>query len=801
MIAIDPSTPATSPATVYVAWRRFANGGQNDAMVLAKSTDGGNSWSKAVDVVDFPLSCATTSIAPGCQFDELEGPSTYRSNAYPALAVDATGRVYVAASQRNANGDARIVLTMSTDGGNTWSSPEPIDNGNVFDDSGNPFLSLSDRGHQIMPSMSFNAGKLTLIYYDLRQDHTMGVSTPTSDASGYSETRQLLADLISNPASVFTPFVDDSTLTVRRHTMDVQGAQADPAPAGQLSMPSFNTFRISKYFVGFDPATNQAEQLTYNPPDLPLFVKGTEPFMGDYIDLAGDPPFILQGGQWQFNTSNSNPQVFHATWTDNRDVVQPPNGDWTQYVPPYSLSNPIVSHPSLYDPTHKTPQCVAGTSDQYTGTRNQNIYTARIEPALTINSPGNQNRLGFQPAPNNTQLLQRAFSMYVRNATNVPQTVRLQTTQPAGGQASFRQFSGVVSTLDVTVAPLSTIARSVFAQSTIVTDSFAVQAFQITAIGGTPTPNGLNGTITFNPDPSAPQIINPAGLPQQDPSIAQGEVYTPTISPVFLTTPLTNSTVLSPYVQNPAIKTNYATQNPAIKTNTDINPAIKTNNAQNTALNDPAVYNNSVANAVVQNQPLNDAVYSVTNTGNTAATYVVKLFNSDPTLSNLPRPLCTSTASSACVYIQLLLSKQYLTNSNQGCNLAVENSFVTYTNVTPLFVSDPKSIGRSHHLQFGHEQCDDCAGSQRDRLCDPAHEFKRHRATATGLGGRTGGGRPRCQRGHCNSPGNTRDYLELVSFRDCGPSLQRRGGRIRRNGSVQLHDPLGRASAGSPVER
>jgi len=689
VIAIDPSTPATSPATVYVAWRRFANGGQNDAMVLTKSTDGGNSWSKAIDVVDFPLSCATNSTAAGCQFDELEGSSTYRSNAYPALAVDAAGRVYVAASQRNANGDARIVLTMSTDGGNTWSTPAPIDNGNVFDDSGNPFLNLSDRGHQIMPSMSFSAGKLTLIYYDLRLDHTMGLFSPTPDATGYTESREFLADLLSNPASVFTPFVDDSTLTVRRHTMDVQGAQADQPLPGQL--PTFNTFRISKYFVGFDPASNQAEQLNYNPPDLPLFVKGTEPFMGDYIDLAGDPPFILQGGQWQFNTSNTSPQVFHATWTDNRDVVQPPSGDWTQYVPPYSQSNSIVSHPSVFDPTQTTPQCVPGTNDQYTGTRNQNIYTARIEPALTISSPGNQKTLGF--VPNSTQLLQRAFSMYVRNATNAPLTIRLQTTQPARGQASFQQFGGVISTLDVTVAPLSTIARSVFAQSTLVTDSFSVQAFQITAIGGMATPNGLNSSITFNPDPSAPQIINPAGLPQQDPSITQGEVYTPIISPVFLTTPLTNSTVLSPYVQNPAIKTNYPVQNPAIKTNTDINPAIKTNNALNTALNDPAVYNNSVANAVVQNQPLNDAVYSVTNTGNTAATYVVKLFNSDATLSNLPRPLCTGIVSSSCVYIQLLLSKQYLTNTNQGCNLAVENSFVTYTNVTPLFVTDPNQLG------------------------------------------------------------------------------------------------------------
>ena len=693
VIAIDPSIPATSLATVYIAWRRFANGGQNDAIVVAKSTDGGNSWNKALDVVDFPLSCATDSTAPGCQFDELEGSSTYRSNGYPALAVDATGRVYVGVSQRNANGDARIVLTMSTDGGNTWSAPAPIDSGYIFDGSGNPFLNLSDRGHQIMPSMSFNAGKLTLIYYDLRLDHTMGVFTPTSDAAGYAESRQFLADLSSNPGSVFTSFIDDSTLTVRRHTMDVQGAQADPPPAGQSIMPSFNTFRISKYFVGFDPATDQAEQLTYNPPDLPLFVKGTEPFMGDYIDLAGDPPFILEGGRWQFNTSNTNPQVFHATWTDNRDVVQPPNGDWTQYVPPYSFSNPTVSHPSVFDPTQTVPQCVAGTNDQYLGTRNQNIYTARIEPALTISSPGNQKALGYQPAPNNTQLLQRAFSMYARNATNAPLTIRLQTSQPAGGQASFQQFNGVVPTLDVTVAPLSTIARSVFAQSAVVTDSFTVQAFQITAIGGTPTPNGLNGTITFNPDPSAPQIINPDGLSHQDPSITQGEVYTPTIGPVFLTTPLTNSSVLSPYVQNPAIKTNYAIQNPAIKTNTDINPAIKTNSALNTALNDPAVYNSSVANALAQNQSLNDAVYSVTNTGNTAATYVVKLFNSDATLSNLPRPLCAGTVSPSCVYIQLLLSKQYLTNTNQGCNLAVENSFVTYTNVTPLFVTDPNQLG------------------------------------------------------------------------------------------------------------
>src|SRR5579864_752372 len=93
IIAIDPSIPATSPATVYVAWRRFANGSQNDAIVMAKSTDGGNTWGKAIDVIDYPLSCATSSTTPGCPLDQITTSTTqtFRTNTYPALAVDNTG--------------------------------------------------------------------------------------------------------------------------------------------------------------------------------------------------------------------------------------------------------------------------------------------------------------------------------------------------------------------------------------------------------------------------------------------------------------------------------------------------------------------------------------------------------------------------------------------------------------------------------------------------------------------------------------------------------------------------------------
>jgi hypothetical protein len=711
VIAIDPSVPSTSPAVVYVAWRRFASGGQTDAIVLAKSTNGGSSWSKAVDVIDFPATCPTTPTAASCAFDQNTSGTTFRTNAYPALAVDNTGRVYVAVSQRNANGDGRIVMTTSVDGGNTWSAPAAVDNGLITDDLGNPFQNLSGRGHQLMPSLSFSAGQVTLIHFDTRQDHTMGVFTPTFDnngnATGYSESRELLDDLVTNLGSVFNSYIDDSTLTITRHTIDVQAQQATPAPAGQPGLPNFSSFRVARYFIGFDPNANLADQLQFNPPDLPMFVDGTEAFMGDYLDVAGDPPFVYSSGQWQFNTSNTNPQVFHAVWTDNRDVAQPPNGNWTQYVPPYSNSNSTTLHNSIFDPTQTVPQCVVGTNDGFVASRNQNIYTARIEPGLIVSSPGNQKTLGYV-AGNSGTLLLRAFPMYVRNNTNLSRYFRLQImNQPAlangsldtQGFASFQQSSGVVTTLDVTLPAFSSIARSVFIQSVNPVASVTVNVFEITTIpNGIPTGSNLNGSAIFNPDPSAPQIINPDALPAQDPSITAGEAYTPIISPALITNPLTNSLILSPQVSNPAIKgntsVNYALQNPAIKGNTALNPAIKGNATLNTSLYDSSVYNTSVANDAAQNQTINDALYTVTNTGNTAATYAVKLYNGDSTLSNLPSPLCSMNGNvQPCTTLQLILAKQYLTPTQQGCNLALQNNFQTFANVAPVFVSDPTQLG------------------------------------------------------------------------------------------------------------
>ena len=350
VIAIDPSVPPSEPATVYVAWRRFASANDPDeppAIFLAKSADGGAHWGTPFAVVMFPNSCIQNPGGVGCPFDQIFTNTSFRSNGYPALTVDSTGRVYVAWSQRDANGDGKIMMGIAPGGRSIQSgSIAKVDIGPVTDDNGNAFSNLSGRGSQLMPSLSFAAGKLVLAYYDLRQDHTVGIYVPSPNPAcdpmvilpcalggQYFENRALEGELAppnpyNNPA-VFSPNIGDSNppLAVRRHTIDLMAAQAD-LQAG--TFPSFKTFRVSRYEFGSVPALfPDVEQLQYNVPNLPLFVDGTAPFMGDYIDVTGTPQIVPTGnGGWTFNVAATGTAVFYTAWTDNRDVIPPADGNW-----------------------------------------------------------------------------------------------------------------------------------------------------------------------------------------------------------------------------------------------------------------------------------------------------------------------------------------------------------------------------------------------------------------------------------------------------------------------------------------
>src|SRR5713226_6717923 len=696
VIAIDPSVPPTEPATIYVAWRRFANLNDPDdapAIFVAKSTDGGRHWAGPVAIVLFPKTCVKNPLGTGCPYDQDFTTASFRSNGYPAMTVDSHGKVYIAWSQRDANGDGKIMMGVSPNG--TYfpvGSVGQLDVGAVTDDNGVPFSNLSGRGSQLMPSLGFANDRLTLVYYDLRQDHTTGIYVPAPDpacdpmvtlpctlGAQYFENRALEGELappnpFNNPA-VFSPNIGDSNppLTIRRHTIDIMGAQADPL-VSSLQVPSFKTFRVSHYEFGSVPALfPDVEQLQYNVPNLPLFVDGTAPFMGDYIDVTGTPQIVPAGdGQWTFNVVDTGTAVFHTAWTDNRDVVPPADGNWQHYTPPISASNP-GSQSSKFDPTKAPPTCVVGQ----TGMRNQNIYTAEISQGVILTSPQTSKPV-LTP---DGQPIQRAFVVEVRNASNAARSFQLSIpSQPATATASFSQFAPL-TTQTVKVNAFSSQSFPVFvvanAGSTVAFPSVLVTA---TENDGSNPP--LTGSVLLNPDPTNPALTSPDGAAIGANQISVNEFYNPGVA----NPGVANSGVPSPGVANPGVA-NPGVANPGVA-NPSVVLTLNNPGVANPGVANPGVANPGVANPGVANESVTDASYSFTNEGNTSASYTIQFFQSAP----FP----------AGAKFQIILSKVYFTEQAVGCQIQQVGTTVIVANVTnPFFVTDPTQLGNPGVANLG----------------------------------------------------------------------------------------------------
>ena len=626
-LAINPQSGA-----LQIAWRQFNDGVLPDAIVTVRSTNGGATVSppKVVAVLS-PTSSAGS-------LDQPTLTTAFRTNAYPTLTFDAAGRSYLAWSARKpvagtVLGDARVVISTSTDG-LAWSSPMPID------DEPEP-------GHQIMPALTFAEGKLQLVYYDLREDRS-----------------QLFAEYIDEQA-----ILEPGSNIQSRHTIDVWGAQADPGAA-----PDFTGFKISQYRRGSLPGETGERQLEFSPPNLPLFQAGSSPFIGDYIDAAPAVPFVRNGTTWSFNTAVTGAPVFHAIWTDNRDVRPPANGNWTQYTAP----NPPFGRPAFsgFDPS-QPPQplqpCVPGQA----GMKNQNIYTTRITRGLVVGALGNARPL--------SPTLQRSFPVFAQNNSNVTRTYRLAILeQPVGGDASFAQFQAS-TLLDVSVPARSTIARTVFARSSDPRAQVRVSVNQITEPNGTVVQGGQQGTIVLNPDPTNPDIANPdianpdianpdianpdiANPDIANPDIANAEVHNPDIANASTRNPdIANPDIANPDIANPDIA-NVTILNPDIA-----NPDIANPDIANPDIANPDIANPDIANPDIANGSLSDTTWFMKNTGNTAASFTVKLG------LNVQLP--------AGFKSQLIAHKVYTTPVVQGCDVKTQPQTVLLANIpNPVFV-------------------------------------------------------------------------------------------------------------------
>jgi hypothetical protein len=634
-LAIDTLTGA-----VYVVWRVFAFGAQLDAIMLTASYDGGRTWT---------LPAPVAAISP---FDQGTTGLSFRTNAYPALAVDLLRRIYVAWAQRGLppNGDSRVVLTSIvpplTDDTRAWRAVQwPV--ASTVD-------AYAGRGHQFMPAMAFSSGKLSLAWYDLRFDDQISVYSPLGGG-------QYQIQLLPDGTAVFGPFIQDPAPpylpSSRRNTLDVRLAHSPPG-FPQAFGPSI---QVSQYEFG-SPAGfgNTIEQLQVNPPNLPMFQQGTVPFLGDYIDIAG-PTFIPLPAPlsfvWRPNVLAFDPDYTRVVWTDNRNVVQPADGDWTHYTPVG------VAGPSVFDPTQQRPACAVGQG----GSRNQDIFTASVSPLL-VTAKSNAKPL--------SKALQREFPITVENTTGTARFYRLTVQQqPVGGKASFLQFpvAGLPDPLvsvDVQIAANASSARSVFITASDPNAAVPINVVEIQAPNAATVPNGLQGSVLLNADASNPNISNP--------NISNTEVYTPNISNPNISNPnISNPNISNPNISNPNISnpniSNAVIANPNIS-----NPNISNPNISNPNISNPNISNPNISNPNISNTALTDTTWTVSNTGNTAAAYSLKLLQSQP-----PPP---------GVIVQLIVSKTYTTPVVLGCNLAVETHYLPVANITSPVFTDPLTL-------------------------------------------------------------------------------------------------------------
>jgi hypothetical protein len=717
-IAVDPRS-----GTVYVAWRRFSSttADTGDGFLVVKSTDlgrrfstpglaralaGGKGKKVGLDYERYfehrirkrakggsaasngkgksgaagaPQSGASDIGVETNEFDQ--GTSTqllaFRTNMYPTMAVDGSGRIYLAWSERgygevrdsDTDGDARIVMATSADG-RTWTTPAPVAN------EGQP-------GHQLMPSLTFGGGKLVLVYYDLRDD--------------ISQT--------------YAPWIDDKSAfdaaplgARRRRTLDLRASYGTPGAA-----PAFDpSIRVSDYLFSF-AENGRTRQLQYNAPNLPMFAQGTAPFMGDYVDVTVAPVFVpTAAGGWAYNLNGPKP-VFHAVWTDNRDVRAPlhdANGDgnpWNDYKAPTALTQRTQSR---FDPSQMLPACDPNDGLN-TGSRNQNIYTARLTTGLVAGSPGNSKPL--------SSTLQRAFVVFAQNTTNVTKAFRLTIlNQPPGGRASFDQFNPATTTIDVTTPYRTTASRTVYVTSSDPAAMVHVSVVEIPAAGAAGvTEGGLSDVVILNPDIANPDIANPdiANPDIANPDIANAEVYNPDIANPDIANPdianpdianpdianpdianpdIANPDIANPDIANPDIAnadiTNVEVANPDIANPDIANPDIANPDIANPDIANPDIANPDIANPDITNASLTDVTWTMTNNGNTTAAFNVNLF-----LAQQTDKLCQSGQNpdvAGCIAAQLILRKVYATPTAVDCRLQVETRNVVLANIrNPRFVT------------------------------------------------------------------------------------------------------------------
>ena len=721
VVAVNQAT-----GDIHLAWRRFGiSKTQPDAIVAVKCIASLKSCSKTIDVT-------ANLAAPYKPFKPLDQPSTktaFRTNSMPAMAVsvDTSGisRVHLAFAARIADAtlpnfnEARILMATSTDGV-TWpglqiqeveqvDSSHPIldENGQrVVDKQGNYFT----HGHQLMPAMTFTEGKLMIAYYFSHFDHTVGLFEP-NEPNGvfgpdpitgkfFKEFRdpRRKTDLAD---SSFYSSLDDASSTsgfvrVRRHTLDVRLAQAD---VNDLTFPNPTAHAmVSRYVIGLTTSSKPCEgpdipggtfeDCQANPPDLALFANGNNAFIGDYIDVAGSMFIFVQGSGWIANNAPKKAALHYVVWADNRDVQPPYDGDYSNFT----AVGTTAGGQSFFDRTQTYLQsCIAGRA----GIKDQNIYISPITQGFVFSVPQNMKPLGFKPG-STTELLDRAFTALLNNFTKDPLHVQLTifNQPPVGatgtGRASFDQNSQQTTIPDVLVPAHSGISRAVFVRSSVsglnsLEDvSIKICADQITTPGVSPVPcapsAGFSASVVLNAAGNAGKVstlLQPEGVPPSldittleayNGSLKSGSLKSGSLKSGSLKSgSLKSGSLKSGSLKSGSLKSG-SLKSGSLKSTSiaDIDSATASTITTNGNEVDPSISNTCTASS--PNDFITDAIYVLSNEGNTIATYTIRL---------------TAPPTGSCP-VQLIIAQPGLSVTSQGCELVQQDETIVLANITDL---------------------------------------------------------------------------------------------------------------------
>ncbi|HEX2343719.1 MAG TPA: hypothetical protein VHI98_24835, partial [Vicinamibacterales bacterium] len=653
-LTVDPLN-----GTVYLAWRLFYD--KWPMMVVSKSYDKGRTflpatpishWWPSKSLKDIVKQLKASKLRPFDQFTSEPGPpetATARSLAFPHLVsgvVNGRSKLFAVWQERVdvnpgsatfgqplATGSPRIVMSMSIDGGWSWTARKAVDAGSRTEHLEQPGVGpivTRPSGPQVQPALNIS-----------------GTTNPQL-AVLYHEARDELAQ----------PFENNFISGIGRR-MDVRIARLNPA-TGQLVAPSV---QVSQYPIKANSSPAELAETApgykkVHRPNLTMYSGGQRAFFGDYPALASSQVFET-GTPWKWAIEASS---LLAMWTDNRDVQFPLNpvtlepdinAPWTGYqaIKPIDPTDPGTPQPS---------------SCGQVATRNANPYFAEIA-GLVAGAPQT-----FKPLN-----IQRSFVTYFENRTPEDRFFRLtlQDNEAGGVDGSFDQFSFTEAddVRDVKIFANSGHTRTLWVQpSANQTASVRVIAQEIVALGGALKTGGLRARVILNPDPTNHALteVPPTAPGFGGATIEDSEIHNPQISSPQIST-FSNR---APQISSPQIST------PQISSPQISTPQISTPGEAGPQISSPQISTPAVGGEVNGM----DVTFTVKNQGNTTTQYEALL--------NVPS--VQELIASGNYQFQLIVTRTSLVpgfvQTAMGCEPALVPKVQVISNVPIPQISSPQ---------------------------------------------------------------------------------------------------------------